>query len=123
MIGKPKKTPIKIPEAVIQKQVESYLRLKRIPYLRIPDAVYRSIKTMGKRGAIEASSSLKGLPDLMIFKVLPDGSTACLPLELKAKGGKLSEAQKEWKYKIGTQVAYGFEEAVNLIESFWTRSV
>lgn len=123
MIGKPKKTPIKIPEVVIQKQVESYLRLKRIPYLRIPDAVYRSIKTMGKRGAIEASSSLKGLPDLMIFKVLPDGSTACLPLELKAKGGKLSEAQKEWKYKIGTQVAYGFEEAVNLIESFWTRSV
>lgn len=123
MIGKPKKTPIKIPEAVIQKQVESYLRLKRIPYLRIPDAVYRSIKTMGKRGAIEASSSLKGLPDLMIFKVLSDGSTACLPLELKAKGGRLSEAQKEWKYKIGTQVAYSFEEAVTLIESFWSRSV
>lgn len=123
MIGKSKKTSIKIPEAVIQKQVESYLRLKRIPYFRVPDSVYRNIKSMGKRGAIEASSSLKGLPDLMIFKVLPDGSTACLPLELKAKGGKLSEAQKEWKYKIGTQVAYSFEEAVTLIESFWTRSV
>lgn len=123
MIGKSKKTSIKTPEAVIQKQVESYLRLKRIPYLRIPDAVYRSIKTMGKRGASQTASAVSGFPDLTIFKVLADGSTACLPLELKAKGGRLSEAQKEWKYKIGTQVAYGFEDAVTLIESFWNRSV
>lgn len=122
MIGKPKKTPIKIPEAVIQKQVESYLRLKRIPYFRVPDSVYRNIKSMGKRGAIEASSSLKGLPDLMIFKVTPDGSTICLPLELKTANGKLTDTQKMWQEKIGTKVARSLEEAVNLIESFWTRS-
>ena len=109
----------KITEKSMQAQVESYLRLRRIPYIRIPDAVYRSISSMSKGAGIGSARSLRGVPDLTLFKVTPDGFTMCLPLELKTKTGKLSEAQKMWQEKIGTKVARSFEDAVKLIDQFW----
>jgi hypothetical protein len=74
---------------------------------------------MSKGEASKASQAITGYADLTLFKVTPDGFTMCLPLELKTKTGKLSEAQKMWQEKIGTQVARSFEDAVKLIDQFW----
>ena len=40
--------------------------------------------------------SPRGMPDLILSKKLDDGNTVILFVELKRKGGKLSEEQKEW---------------------------
>lgn len=124
-IGKPPRKPRQskaTPERVIQAQVESYLRLRRIPYLRLPDSIYRSIGRMSKGDSLKTAQAITGYADLTLFKVTPDGFTMCLPLELKTKTGKLSEAQKMWQEKIGTKVARSFEEAVKLIDGFWNQT-
>ena len=72
----------------MQAQVESYLRLRRIPYIRIPDAVYRSISSMSKGAGIGSARSLRGVPDLTLFKVTPEGFTMCLPFGAQDQNGQ-----------------------------------
>ena len=117
----PTKKPCVIPEKIIQAQVESYLRARRIPYLRLPDGLYRSLGRMTKRDGIDSAKAISGYPDLSIFKVLPDGSTKVLPLELKSAKGKMSPTQEMWAQKIGTKLARSVEEAVALIQEFWDK--
>jgi len=107
------------PEKVIQAQVESYLRARRIPYFRVPDGVYRSIRKMGRGDSSKASHALTGFPDLSLHKVMPSGEVHSLFIELKSAKGVLSAEQKKWQAHLATKVARSFEEAVKLIDQFW----
>ena len=117
----PAKKPCVIPEKIIQAQVESYLNARRIPYLRLPDGLYRSLGRMSRRDGIDSAKAISGYPDLSIFKVLPDGTTKVLPLELKTAKGKMSPTQAMWAEKIGTKLARSVEEAQALIVEFWDK--
>jgi hypothetical protein len=102
-------------EASIQGLVEAYLRLRSVPYFRVPDAAYRAIFAgQASHGTMrEASAYLKGLPDVLLLV-----GGRYLALELKRDGGKLTAAQRLWRAAIGTRVAHSWEEAQEIINEF-----
>lgn len=110
---KRKPTPrAKTPEAVIQGQVEAYLRLKGLAWFHMPDALLKAGFANGTAvnfALINAAADVRGLPDLLIFDPARFGFV--LPLELKTLIGALSKNQKAWAVVIGTRVCRSFEEA------------
>jgi len=87
-----------IPESALQEQCEQYLKILRIPFIRIPDSIYRLINS-GKipiNVKLKISQYLKGLPDLTIlFK------NKYLCVELKSKKGKQTQGQKNFQKTVG----------------------
>lgn len=83
----------------------------------------------GKRNAREAArfkalGVKAGVPDL--FLPVVRGDFHGMFVELKAKGGRLSDNQKSWLTKLGKQgyyavVCYGFEDAADEIIKYLTR--
>ena len=107
-------------EATIQAQVELYLRLKQVPFIRLPDALMRGIFAsyhipVHQKKII--AEYLRGLPDVMVLK--PDGRYCkMLPLELKTEVGKLTQSQKHWQTKINTIVVRNVKDACAEIDNF-----
>ena len=84
--------PIRRPEQAMQRAVALYLESRKQV---TRDLVYCHIPNGGRRNRIEASifaglGVVAGAPDLVIWK--RDGEVVCI--ELKAKGGRLTESQK-----------------------------
>lgn len=91
---------LKIPESALQKVCEDYLIIRRLAFIRIPDAVYREIfgrRSVSVRLRSLVSSYLKGLPDLTILFQ----SGHYLAIELKSRTGKMSQGQKNYKKLVG----------------------
>jgi hypothetical protein len=66
----------------------------------------------------EIASYIKGRQDLTIFFRVNDDYCLTLPLELKSARGKMSDAQLLNQERVGTKVAFSFEEATLIIEAF-----
>lgn len=89
------------------------------------------IPNEGKRGPKAARDAKwlgvrTGVPDL--FLALPRGGYAGLWIEMKAKGGKLSDKQEVWLNRLEdvgyrTVCCFGFEQAVSEISIFVGRGV
>jgi hypothetical protein len=119
--GEMRQVKEKISEADIQAAVEDYLIQRGITFFRIPDALFRTIFA----GSVplwvksQISQYIKGWPDLFIFKNEPELKyTQCLFLELKKKGGKISQGQKKIANMVTVEYAYSVEEAIEKIEEF-----
>jgi len=119
-VKKKRPSKAKVPEKVIQSQVENYLRVLGVRPIRLPDSLFRAIYanqsvSLGVKSQI--ANSIAGLPDLIIPKITDKG-TLILPLELKAKGGVIGPKQRKWEKELGTVYAYSFEEAKEVIDNF-----
>lgn len=84
----------------------------------IPNGGDRHIATAVK---LKREGVLAGVSDL--FLILPAGDYHGLFLEMKAKGGRVSEAQKAFmnnarEMGYEAQVAYGFSEAQIIIQTY-----
>lgn len=119
-----RRTKPKMKEYELQTLVEEYLKTRGAFFYRIPDAAFKVInsgQSVSLRDKAIISSYLKGLPDLTIFhptKVYKERYPVVLPLELKVENGKLSQGQVHWQKKIGTIVAYGWDQAKKIIDDF-----
>ena len=88
-------------EDILQRQCNAYLELLKaqgkIMYIHIPGSLQRFIWNKASHVPIhitkEASNSLKGIPNLLIFR--RDGES--LKIKLKSKTGALTEEQKKWR--------------------------
>lgn len=100
-------------EASLQRQCEAYLDMLQICYIRVPDAIYKSIFGYASNVPLQfktlISGFIKGLPDItVLFK---HGTYLCV--ELKTKKGRLSLGQKHFRDKVGEEnylVIRSFEE-------------
>ena len=107
-------------ESVLQSQCEEYLKVRRIPFSRVPDAAYRSI--FAQPGIplhirSQIASCLRGLPDLTIYQ--KDGEyNRCLMVELKTARGRLSQSQKHWAEHCNVAVVRSFEDFQQLVDKF-----
>ena len=102
----------KTPEAVIQAQVEAYLRLKGLAWFHIPDALLKAGFSQGSAvsyALINAAAEVRGLPDHLIFN--PARFGFFLPIEYKTEIGKMSASQRSWQIAVGTKVCRSFEDA------------
>lgn len=110
----------RVKESTIQEQLESYLDLKGIEYIRFPDSLYRYIFANPQipiHVKKQCSEYMKGVPDLIILtksKTYND----CLLLEAKAKDGKLSQGQKNYAKHLNVVTGYGFDECKQAIDDF-----
>ena len=66
----------------------------------------------------DKSGSDAGVPDLMLFKALPDGRNEVLFLEIKTEAGKLSLSQQKWHSGLTVKISYGWEETERIIKEF-----
>ena len=101
-------------EAALQRQCEAYLEWKQLPFVRIPDALFRAIYAIGSHVPIQdkriVSEYLKGLPDLTVL--IPDGGhyNRAVCFELKTKKGKQSQGQKRFASKVNVIIVRSFEQ-------------
>ena len=84
----------------------------------IPNGSARHIAVAAK---LKAEGVKAGIPDICL--PVPRGGFGALYIELKAKGGRVSQAQRAaldalWKVGNATTVAYGWEEASHCISSY-----
>lgn len=84
----------------------------------IPNGEYRHIATAVK---LKKSGVLAGASDL--FLAYPNKNHSGLFIEMKAKGGSVSENQKKFiksvkQYGYAAEVCYGFDEAKSVIENY-----
>ncbi|MCP3681775.1 MAG: VRR-NUC domain-containing protein [bacterium] len=106
-------------EASIQRKTEDYLDYVGLRYIRLPDNLYMTVKTSHQPSYVKARimQNIRGVPDLVVLKKDGDFNQTLL-LELKKKGGRLSQGQKNWHKGLNVAVVYGFEEAKEIIDSF-----
>lgn len=108
-------------ESIVQAQIEDYLELKDLSFVRIPDSVYQYIFTTPSTPfwiRKEAQKYMKGRPDLIILKT-HKGILYALPLELKREGIEiLVRDQAKIQKEIGTLVGDGFENARKIIDEW-----
>jgi hypothetical protein len=115
------KTPKpKTKESEIQSQLEHYLRLKGVEFLRFPDSLYRYIFANPQipiHVKKQCSDFMKGVPDLTIL--VKSGSYAmALQLEVKTNDGKLTQGQKNYAKHLNVYTGYGFDECKEIIDTF-----
>jgi len=117
--GSKKKGP-RIPEDVIQGEVDAYLKELGVKAIRMPNALFIGIYAIdGIPQWIKTlvSNYLAGLPDLIIPLITEKG-TLILALELKAIDGVIGPKQRKWEKVLNTKYAYSTEEAKTLIDDF-----
>ena len=124
--------PVGIPEASIQQQVEAFLQLKGLKYFHCPDAIYQMCAPFSKTPIHVKkiiSESLKGLPDLIIFKrktykiagdeiYTKSVGGDYLMIELKKKNSKARQSQVKWHGELPMNVCDSVESAINLIRAW-----
>lgn len=112
-------------ESAEQKKIVQWWHLACRRY-KLPEALLFAIPNGGYRSAItgarlKAEGVRAGIPDM--FLAYPSGAFHGLFLELKVKGGRLSDSQKANIEKLRQQgyavfVPYGFTEAREVIEKY-----
>ena len=121
VINKKKKTKTSGPkEQTIQDEVDNYCNSVGIKYIRIPNTAYSVLfGTPSIPIHVKAlmSSYLKGIPDTTCLKPYK-GYNLALLLELKKKGGKLSQGQKNWHKGLNVAVCNSIEDAIKTIKDF-----
>jgi len=105
-------------EAQEQMAVVDYCDIKGIPVYHIPNG--------GSRDKREAANLKRqgvkpGVPDLCV--PVARGAYHSLYIEMKAEGGKPTEAQAEWLWRLREEgmcayVCYGAENAIALIDLY-----
>lgn len=117
----PKKTAKpRVKESSIQSQLEHYLDLKGIEYIRFPDSLYRYIfanQSIPIHVKKQCSDYMKGVPDLIIL-VKYGKYNMCLLHEVKAKDGRASQGQKNYAKRLNVETGYGFDECKAIIDNF-----
>jgi len=104
-------------EKHLQFQCEEYLRVKKIPYVRIPDQIY-NIVVKSKYSNL-ATEYLKGIPDLIIFNAIPDSEyNQVLCVELKTSKGKPTQGQRNWGKYVNVLIRRSFEHFKKTVDEF-----
>ncbi len=114
----------KISESQLQILIFDWCHLNRNKYpelellFHIPNGGYRNITT-AKR--LKAEGVKSGVPDLLL--PVPRGGYPGLFLEVKTKGGVVSDNQKWWLKSLSEQgylalVVYSFDEAICVLKDY-----
>lgn len=102
-------------ENPLQMQCEEYLRIRGLPFIRIPDSVLATVRnSRNHKDKRDVTKYLAGLPDLTVFFL----SGRYVGIELKTRS-KQTTAQKRWQRQIGDNymIVRSFDAFVMLINT------
>lgn len=124
---KPKKEKVVDPS---KEESELKQQIKLSVWLSNHNILHFAIPNGGSRHMLEAinlkrSGVMSGVPDMCV--PMPHGEYNGLYIELKTTKGKLSETQQDWLNKLCAngycaKVAYGYDEAVHIVERYFQRT-
>lgn len=108
-----------IKEKDLQGMAENLATALGIRFFRLPDSLLGYLahcREVWMR--VFVSRYLAGVPDLMLFKALPDGKNEVRFIEIKTEAGKVSQGQAKWHSGLAVHVCYGWQEVEQAIRSF-----
>ncbi len=104
-------------EIVLQKHCEAYLDLSGALFVRIPDSFWSNAKRLfNPRYFAMCAKYLAGVPDLLVFKPMQDGTNQVFLIELKTRSGKLTKSQEKWHKKANVILIRDFDAFKTLID-------
>lgn len=103
----------------LQKAVATYLGALNMDWCHVPNEGQRHV-AVGAR--LKAKGMKAGVPDCLIFN--KTGEYSGLAIELKIKGRKQTDPQKEWQVKLincgwAYEVAYSIDEVIKLMNLYY----
>jgi len=109
----------KLPEKTLQAMAEALCIRLGIKFFRIPDKLMGFLATSAPPWVrVFVAGYFAGVPDLMLFKRLPDGTNQVKFVEIKTEVGKISQGQAKWHAGLNVSVTYGWEETQAGIMAF-----
>lgn len=127
--GKPRqqaraKAALKISEHELTAQCEDYLEACGLEYIRIPDALYKTVFAFGSQipPQVKAmiSTFIKGKPDFTVFH--PDGKRF-ICIELKVGKNEMSQGQETFAKRVPVVVRRLFDDFKKEIDNFVKKSI
>jgi hypothetical protein len=116
---KPKAPKVTIKEKDLQGMAENLALALGIRFFRIPDKLLSFLAHYAPPWTrVFVARYFAGVPDMLLFKALPDGRNEVRFIEIKTEAGKLSQGQSKWHSGLHVQVCYGWDETEKAIRSF-----
>lgn len=109
------------PESILQEQVNNYLEIKGLKYLRLPDALFRALfpnPNIQPWVKHQIKLAIAGWPDNIVMVPLYNMYCLTLLLECKTDIGQLTGLQKERSKELPFKVVRTFDEAKKEIDTF-----
>lgn len=116
---KAKAPKVTIKEKDLQGMAENLANALGIRFFRLPDSLMGYLAHCNVPWIrVFISRYLAGVPDLMLFKALPDGRNEVRFIEIKTEAGKVSQGQAKWHSGLTVCVCYGWNETEKAIKDF-----
>ena len=120
---KPKEKASNAPEAALQKQLDDYLAIKGVRYIRISDSMfkwlrYATLKLQAHGVWAWIAKTFGGLPDNLLLVKISDKYLLATGIELKTKKGALHGKQKHMAEELSYQISKSPEKSMEIVEAF-----
>lgn len=116
---KPRASKVTIKEKDLQSMAENLCLALGIRFFRIPDKLMAFLAHYAPAWVrVFVARYFAGVPDLMLFRALPDGKNEVRFIEIKTEAGKIHQAQAKWHSGLNVLVCYGWDETEKAIRGF-----
>ena len=116
---KPRASKVTIKEKDLQGMAENLATALGIRFFRLPDSLMGYLAACNVPWIrVFVSRYLAGVPDLMLFKALPDGRNEVRFIEIKTEAGRVSTGQQKWHSGLNVHVCYGWPSVEKAITDF-----
>jgi hypothetical protein len=116
---KPRASKVTIKEKDLQSMAENLCLALGIRFFRIPDKLLSFLAFAAPAWTrVFVARYFAGVPDLMLFRALPEGKNEVRFIELKTEAGKIHQSQAKWRSGLNVQVCYGWAETEAAIRNF-----
>jgi hypothetical protein len=116
---KARASKVTIKEKDLQSMAEELCDALGIRYFRIPDKLLAWLSFAAPIWTrVFVAGYFAGVPDLMLFKALPDGKNEVRFIEIKTEAGKLHQSQTKWHSNLNVIVTHGWDETEKAIRGF-----
>jgi hypothetical protein len=119
---RPRAPKVTIKEKDLQSMAENLCLALGIRFFRLPDSLLAYLARCPDAWVrVFVSRYLAGVPDLMLFRALPEGKNEVGFIEIKTEAGKVHQSQEKWHSGLHVQVCYGWDETEAAIRRFHER--
>lgn len=120
---RPRAPKVTVSEKDLQSRAENLCLALGIRFFRLPDSLLAYLARCPDAWVrVFVSRYLAGVPDLLLFKRLNNGTNVCKMIEIKTEAGKLSQGQEKWHSGLNVTVTYGWPDTEKAIIEFAQQS-
>jgi hypothetical protein len=115
----PKASKVTIKEKDLQGMAENLAIALGIRFFRIPDKLLSFLANYAPPWTrVFVARYFAGVPDMLLFKALPDGRNEVRFIEIKTQTGRIHQSQAKWHSGLNVMVCYGWDETEKAIRDF-----